>query len=1529
MVRVSSAPTGQPTREPTGQPTGQPTGNKNAQYLWLRLFTTNVWGNPIIGAMKVWINDTYSIGGKYADLVPRRALKYNVSPFCRIYEFFGSWNLRCSNAGPGWINYDLTGIEFERVEVSFSYDTGNCGCGCGGGQYFKLLELSHDYTGDLVFWSSLETMKKFGSFPIPRGQFCNKFLTFYPFGREQDKRQRFLWRGSDPGNALSQAWTVPPNVKSLTVEAYGAMGGNLGGYYGRAPQKSGIGGYIKAIVPVVPGQVLYVYVGTRGRSGFGGTGNWNGGGPSEGTGCGGGGATDIRTIEGDLSSRLVVAGGGGGQPDGCNYPNTANGGDGGGLIGAPGTVCYGILNQFPGLGGNQTAGGYTPKNKCPSAATSGSFGQGGYGRCGGGGGGGGWYGGGASEGAISGAGGSSYACPDCNIIENVQGGATQGAALYIKLNCIGGFILAGSYRCVPEGTINFVYNGMVQNWVVPAKADSITVDLYGAQGGKPMTQTSLTGGGLGGCISVTKLPIAPGQLLYIVVGGNGDGSVTGGVLDGFVGFGYNGGGRGLPSAFNPTDSCSSFKCQAGWGGGATDIRTNASDLLSRLAVAGGGGGAGGSVIGGSGGGMNASAGLSVLGGGGGAGGSQSQGGLNVSSTDGKWWSTAGTLGNGGIGSFFGGGGGGGYYGGAGGVVDSGGGGGSNFAVRSASILADQRGCQGGFGLVSITISSCSQGLFPFAKGCVSLCPAGYYRSDQSCLACGIGTFSTLQNQTSILACTTCPAGYATSRVGQTTCDTCGAGKYSPFGNIQPTCLLCPAGKYQDKVGQSLCENCPDGSYNTAVGLGLPADSSCNVCRIGRHSSTDCDKSIDKTDYPESCSTGTPTGPVGGGTCCTISRAPPPTAHPSPAPTGQPTSQPTTQPILRPTSHPSRQPSCQPSRFPTGQPSTCPSDQPTSRPSRLPTTQPSRRPSHQPSTRPSTHPTSIPTTQPISGPTAAPTLNPTRLFSAYTDTPFEKQLTFPKIYGAETQRLEFHNLGALDRRWYLEVQVYDTGFSENSFIEVLLTTGLIGNGKTRSAVSQCSPPQITGDYSAENCKEPLALSSYPTPSSAPLNAQGWFTCNPENILVTKDMISAKGGSLIIEVTPSGTFANACSYNGNQVIVKILLKSVLPFPTSAPLSSFYLSESVLTMVMTGSNPIYILVACASGFVAFAIVLLFLRNGDCEVAQISPFGFILGMMLTGSSLASECILVSVLLTSEYTYQILGSVIVIGRVLHIVPSLYFHLALNGPQYFSKHYVSMISESQMLRFSFFYGLLALLTLFETSLFRTFPWLSTRFALRSGGFPDLFMFQISTWSKVLQSIVTVTCQLYFVVDINRQNVQTAKANAKVFFIIGLVTTFCNLVLSLYEVVMRTTMLKKVFASMEATRELELSWLETRLSQIQLSALPDHPLQRIVISERHKNEELSRRLEAVTAELERMKSDHERSSSMASMTSRSFEAQFGIIRAQPRRLPSSTDENLEKSEEVCENTNPMHSATQRAQELGMQGVSVDFIPHPIS
>jgi Glycine rich protein/Bacterial Ig domain len=250
------------------------------------------------------------------------------------------------------------------------------------------------------------------------------------------------------------------------------------------------------------------------------------------------------------------------------------------------------------------------------------------------------------------------------------------------------------------------FTGGAQSWTVPPGVTEATFDLSGSQGG-----SSLVARGGKGARAVATLPVTPGDVYEIRVGGVGIQAFS---CSREGAGGYNGGG----TAGTFCDPSWMFYYQGMGGGGATDVRLGGTALADRVLVAAGGGGSAALHYseGGAGGGLAGLDGAAAAGGAIGRGATQLAGGAGSSViSPGGATGTDGALGVGGTGgagaASGGGGGGGGLYGGGGGGTfpcvgpcggDGGGGGGSSYGPAGATFTA---GAQSGAGRAEISYTT--------------------------------------------------------------------------------------------------------------------------------------------------------------------------------------------------------------------------------------------------------------------------------------------------------------------------------------------------------------------------------------------------------------------------------------------------------------------------------------------------------------------------------------------------------------------------------------------------------------------------------------------------------------------------------------------------------------------------------------------------------------------------------------------------------------------------------------------------------
>jgi hypothetical protein len=304
-----------------------------------------------------------------------------------------------------------------------------------------------------------------------------------------------------------QLFVVPACVNEITIDVSGAQGGSNG------PTAGGLGGRVQGIFAVTAGDTFYVYVGGAGISSLSmPTGGFNGGGGVYsysicGTAGTGGGASDLRMNDTNLTSRIAVGGGGGGAGGYVAGNQTYAGGDGGTLIAYDGVPWPGWPNSA-GKGGTQIAGGLQGIAccGCPQYTTDGTLGTGGFGSgdcAGGGGGGGGYYGGGGSC-FGGGGGGSNYATSSITSLTHTAGYQTGDGLITITytssvaLPAAAGPISGPLTVCAGSSasfSVSSVANATTYTWNVPSGAVITS--------GQNSTSVNITFGSTTGNISVT------------------------------------------------------------------------------------------------------------------------------------------------------------------------------------------------------------------------------------------------------------------------------------------------------------------------------------------------------------------------------------------------------------------------------------------------------------------------------------------------------------------------------------------------------------------------------------------------------------------------------------------------------------------------------------------------------------------------------------------------------------------------------------------------------------------------------------------------------------------------------------------------------------------------------------------------------------------------------------------------------------------------------------------------------------------
>ncbi len=349
-----------------------------------------------------------------------------------------------------------------------------------------------------------------------------------------------------------------------------------------------------------------------------------------------------------------------------------------------------------------------------------------------------WYNGNSSS-SVSGLSAGSYSLTVTDANGCTATGRTIIAsppALFISIASVTNVLCSGSstgsiaLSAGNSGTVNFSYQGAVQNWAVPAGVTSATITAAGATGGGTIGESAVPVAAGEGTVLQGITTLIPGDVLSIVSGEEGGGSNhQQGGGGGGASFVYDSAlvaSVGASSAF----SAGYVYAIAGGGGGAGFANSAGSaggtDIIGTTTNE-GGDGAGGT--GGNGGGAGAATGTSA--GGGGGAGWISPGGSGVGGSHDSYGGSpydnfsggavtqntsdynSGGYGGGGGGGYNGGGGGGGYNGGGGGSDAGGSGAGGGGSYLNGTLLGSPAATNGSNGYVTITYSGSLGGTSPY------------------------------------------------------------------------------------------------------------------------------------------------------------------------------------------------------------------------------------------------------------------------------------------------------------------------------------------------------------------------------------------------------------------------------------------------------------------------------------------------------------------------------------------------------------------------------------------------------------------------------------------------------------------------------------------------------------------------------------------------------------------------------------------------------------------------------------------------
>ena len=131
-----------------------------------------------------------------------------------------------------------------------------------------------------------------------------------------------------------------------------------------------------------------------------------------------------------------------------------------------------------------------------------------------------------------------------------------------------------------------------------------------------------------------------------------------------------------------------------------------------------------------------------------------------------------------------------------------------------------------------TLPACAAGQFEdeaTVTATCKLCPAGLFQhepGETSCDTCIAGKFLAQQGQDAPTDCEACSVGKFQADSGTSACKLCPGGYYQDQ-TATASCKFCPDDWFEDEAGQAACEACPGG--RNSLGSGLVCSGTCTLC----------------------------------------------------------------------------------------------------------------------------------------------------------------------------------------------------------------------------------------------------------------------------------------------------------------------------------------------------------------------------------------------------------------------------------------------------------------------------------------------------------------------------------------------------------------------------------------------------------------------------------------------------------------------------------------------------------------------------
>ena len=185
---------------------------------------------------------------------------------------------------------------------------------------------------------------------------------------------------------------------------------------------------------------------------------------------------------------------------------------------------------------------------------------------------------------------------------------------------------------------------------------------------------------------------------------------------------------------------------------------------------------------------------------------------------------------------------------------------------------------------------------------------------------------------------------------------------------------------------------------------------------------------------------------------------------------------------------------------------------------------------------------------------------------------------------------------------------------------------------------------------------------------------------------------------------------------------------------------------------------------------------------------------LILFGSSITIQLGYIVALFTFHIDFfKNLALLLLITRFLYVPGGLYIIMRLGGSSY--SHYPKLADMDHLKKNRILYIPLYVMILLDSNNVILLPWLSTKFSSLSYGYPDMYVFKISLYIKIVHVFILVVVQFAVLGQLYTYNMPFASLNiaTQLFLLISIASSVISIILTIVGVSLQTVLLKLLLA----------------------------------------------------------------------------------------------------------------------------------------